>query len=620
MWIILVTTRRNTNAQKARAIALIRGAILSGNMTTDVTIHFGVDHVDLTSALPAITGARMWIDGMTVLPRINASVMTSGDVFTINGDSVTLSNLVIYNTPAGMAEIFVDGGHDARIAYNYLGVLPEATNCYAMSRQGGNGVYIDTTAGSAGLYNGAAYIYDNVIGCHTADGIRVYGSKYVVIGLKPDEITVGLNWIGLNSFYNPLPNQQNGIKVLSVGGNYPMTTTISTNQISINMWSGIELEESSNNIIYGNTIGNDGTMEMGNHHHGVSVIGSHSSHNTIQGNGIAGNYQSGVSLDEAYHNFIEANHIGVDYGGSTAIPNGEHGVQIIGSTAVSNTVGGEDEEKRNIISGNSYSGVYISDGAQDNEIKGNWIGLNITGTAAIPNGHAGVAIVYADNNYIGSYSGQYNYISGNTREGVYLEGSNGTIVATRNVIGLARYGDPLGNGEQGILINGSSDSTIRADTIAYNKKAGLAVITDFGSATGNNFWPVQVFGNGGLPIDLGNDGFTLNGTQSLPGPNDWMQYPVITGMAGRVISGIACSNCYVLFFVARGNPAAPGGGGTYVGGTPADGPGNWSKDLDTLTGGTSLTRASITMVACDSSNNCSEMSPRPVVYLPLLRR
>ena len=193
MWIILVTTRRNTNAQKARAIALIRGAILSGNMTTDVTIHFGVDHVDLTSALPAITGARMWIDGMTVLPRINASVMTSGDVFTINGDSVTLSNLVIYNTPAGMAEIFVDGGHDARIAYNYLGVLPEATNCYAMSRQGGNGVYIDTTAGSAGLYNGAAYIYDNVIGCHTADGIRVYGSKYVVIGLKPDEITVGLN-------------------------------------------------------------------------------------------------------------------------------------------------------------------------------------------------------------------------------------------------------------------------------------------------------------------------------------------------------------------------------------------------------------------------------------------
>ena len=44
-----------------------------------------------------------------------------------------------------------------------------------------------------------------------------------------------------------------------------------------------------------------------------------------------------------------------------------------------------------MISGNGKAGIYLQDGT-NNAVRGNYIGLNATGTAAITNGNNGVII------------------------------------------------------------------------------------------------------------------------------------------------------------------------------------------------------------------------------------
>jgi len=132
--------------------------------------------------------------------------------------------------------------------------------------------------------------------------------------------------------------------------------------------------------------------------------------------------------------------------------------------------------------------------------------------------------------------------------------------------------------------------------------------------------PARVQSNGGLPIDLGGDGPTANDPGDFDtGPNNLLNYPVITASAGSTITGTACANCTVWVYRATGNPGAAGGGGVEVDKTGADGSGNWHI---TLTGG--LTRLTVSLVACEGlcgpAANSSEMSPRPVLFLPLLRR
>src|SRR5205823_13967402 len=96
--------------------------------------------------------------------------------------------------------------------------------------------------------------------------------------------------------------------------------------------------------------------------------------------------------------------------------------------------------------------------------------------------------------------------------------------------------------------------------IAYNGKAGVAVEDNATQVTIQND---EIRNNGGLPIDLGNDGATKNGAHSPPGPNNWLAYPVVPTFNGSFVSGSTCPYCTVTIFKAIGNPAGPGGGGKY---------------------------------------------------------
>jgi len=154
--------------------------------------------------------------------------------------------------------------------------------------------------------------------------------------------------------------------------------------------------------------------------------------------------------------------------------------------------------------------------------------------------------------------------------------------------------------------------------VANNGHAGIAVS---GAAAVNNLLlPAQVRNNGGLPIDMGNDGPTLNDPGDFDfGPDTLLNYPEVTVFAGSTLTGTACANCTVLVYLALGNPAAPGGGGIELDKTSADGAGHWHI---TLGGGRS--RLDVSLQTCQGlclpGSNTSELSPRPLLYLPLVTR
>ncbi len=185
----------------------------------------------------------------------------------------------------------------------------------------------------------------------------------------------------------------------------------------------------SHNLIAGNYIGTDATGEhaVGNLYSGIQVD---SAGNTIggtttgDGNVISGtnwNPGLGVEIDGsgATGNFVEGNYIGTDATGCSRLPNVGGGVIIQGG-ATNNTIGGTARSARNVISGNGYVGVLIENsGTTGNVVEGNYIGTDLTGKVAVPNGGGnsagGVWISGASNNTIGgSAPGAGNVISGST--------------------------------------------------------------------------------------------------------------------------------------------------------------------------------------------------------------
>jgi hypothetical protein len=196
--------------------------------------------------------------------------------------------------------------------------------------------------------------------------------------------------------------------------------------------------------------------------------------------------------------------------------------------------------KWNLISGNGNLmggpgyGVML-EMAYDNRVSGNWIGLNLSGNDTIPNISDGVHLHLSYGNFIGSNSDgitdwqEGNYIAGNYGNGVYSKES-GSNPMSGNVIGRTPTATSRGNLIHGIMLDTATINTLVGgnvyNTIVYNGMDGVCVID---STSFNNTISSNRFGyNGGLAIDLEDDGVTLNDPGDLDvGANTLLNFPII---------------------------------------------------------------------------------------------
>ncbi len=315
-----------------------------------------------------------------------------------------------------------------------------------------------------------------------------------------------------------------GIK-LDVGSN---GSTVRGLAIYGNGGCGIQVFNSSNHIIEGNYIGTDPSgvlLGSGNNLHGIQVING--TNITIGGTtsaqrnvivGAKNNDQSGISLETNSSATIIGNYIGVGSDGKTRIKNGLNGVMVqSGSRA---TIGGASATERNIISGNSNSGIYIVGAAANSTvISGNYIGTDFTGTNAVVNGDNGITVETTKGVTIGGgAAGAGNLVSGNNQSGISVRDGSDNAVISGNIVGLGINGTTIiANGQNGIHISSAKAVSILNNVVTGNLGSGISLVSK-DNTVANGAANAIIKGN---IIGLAADGNTL-----LPNGNDTWGNPV----------------------------------------------------------------------------------------------
>ncbi len=274
-------------------------------------------------------------------------------------------------------------------------------------------------------------------------------------------------------------NEYNGVAIWKgatgnvVGGDL----AVQRNVIGGNRHNGVWIDGAStrDNQVIGNYVGVwiDGLHKAPNLLSGVSIQdGGYD--NVIRGNLISGNTDNGIWIggSGSNGNRVLGNRIGVAPDGLSAVGQGDHGI-VITLGASSNVIGDGTPAGRNLISGNTNDGILIEGAATSgNIVQGNYVGTNATGSASLPNGVHGVELKDgAHDNLVGGdrLAGQGNLISGNTHDGILIEGAatSGNIVQGNYVGTNATGSASLPNGLHGVeLKDGAHDNLVGGDRLA----------------------------------------------------------------------------------------------------------------------------------------------------------
>ncbi|MFN0109640.1 MAG: FG-GAP-like repeat-containing protein [Blastocatellia bacterium] len=287
-------------------------------------------------------------------------------------------------------------------------------------------------------------------------------------------------------------------------------STIKSLVINRFTWHGILLQSSGGNTIQNCFIGTNaaGTTALGNGANGIWI--DNSPGNTIGGaatgggNVISGNNLDGVLIINpgATGNQVLGNFIGTNATGTAALPNLWNGVAVV--SANNAIIGGTAASASNLLSGNGHNGLYL---AANNtcQVQGNLIGTTANGLAALPNNRGGIRLLETNNNTIGGTSvAARNLISGNTEYGVYLDTSNNNTLQG-NFIGTDTTGTvALGNNFDGIYLVTSAGNLIGGSAVGEgNTIAFNGRGVVVATGTGNRLSRNSIFSNTGLGIDLG---------------------------------------------------------------------------------------------------------------------
>jgi CSLREA domain-containing protein len=463
--------------QTGAGVCTLRAAIQQANNSTSldtITFSGALATITLTGDLPAIS-ENVFIDATPFNIVINAGA-AAGNGFTISADNVTIKGFEIYGAP-------------------------------------GDGVYVNADN---------ATIQDMII--------RNFGNHGVEIDTGNTGVLIDTNYIGvLSDGSTDAGNTLYGVYILNSPAN-----TVRNNLISGNNDGGVWIDgaASDGNVVEGNYIGTDftGSSAVTNGGNGVWIDNAPNTQvdgttaaglNVISGNTGSGVYVSGINSNGSV---IQGNHLGTSLSGENIIPNTSNGVRLDGTVNV--TVGGGSSAEGNLITGNSGSGVYIVNASDGISVQNNIIGLDDDGDTALGNGGNGVGITSSSTNTTVSD----NTISSNTSSGVSITISSTLNTIQGNRIGLSQTGSiPLGNGSHGVYINNSADNTIDNNIIANNTNDGVSVVG--ASSIANTITSNSIYTNGGLGIDLNNNGVTANDGPGDPDtgtgvPNEYQNFPV----------------------------------------------------------------------------------------------
>ena len=209
---------------------------------------------------------------------------------------------------------------------------------------------------------------------------------------------------------------------------------------------------STRNTIKGNMIGlqRDGVLIMNGNSTfaGVYFTGT-ATNNTLggtvlgEGNVVSGNSSTngaGVYSNSPNSNTILGNIIGPQANGTTVVASSTqtNGIYLIDSP--NNIIGGTTAAERNIISANASYGIYMSGSlTTGNQIKGNYIGIDKTGTTFITSNTQDIGV------YLLSSCGSNNIIGGSRisviGKGNVVGGANNTLQGDFNNISATASGD-----------------------------------------------------------------------------------------------------------------------------------------------------------------------------------
>jgi uncharacterized membrane protein len=435
----------------------------------------------------------------------------------------------------------------------------------------GGDILIDGTTQPGGRTTGPKIVLD---GTQTLDpafgntrnshGIKITSANNTIKGLVINNFARGIG-LGENSGGAGVYIAGPGATGNRVIGCYIGTAPDGATAAGNSDW-GVAIDDGASNNVIGGTGPGEGNVISGN--------GSGSSGPSYANVVIGGVDPNSTSPPSG--NRVVGNLIGTNATGSAAIGGGNPGNGVLlQGRATANIIGGLNAAERNVISGHNNElfaliAAGISIGTQppqpDNQILGNYIGTNSSGTAAIPN-QIGVWVHGAQNTVIGSAAaGGRNIISGNIRNGVRVElaSSTDTTIAG-NWIGVAANGNALGNGEDGVrFLNKAGPATVGpGNLVAHNGASGILVI----ESTGINITRTETRNNTGNGIELQAGG---NGGVSAPSLQ----------LNGAMLSGTAagCANCEIEVFTG---PAPPdnGEGPRFLTRTMTDGSGNFSVNV-----------------------------------------
>ncbi len=448
-------------------------------------------------------------------------------VFGSNSNQIGGANSGVRNAVGGNngSGIVIEGGTGNAIRANFVGFdfngLVEI----------GNSVYGINVINATNTVIGGSTSEGNFVGDNGSHGVYILGGS---------GNSVRGNFIGLDVGTSAAPNGGDGVAISGSASPIVGNGEGYGNWIVFNGGSGISIASSNSAVVQSNTVGAGGTDANTPNPNGLDGLTmTNSSFATIGGvsgqdNVFAGNLRYGIYIVGGVSNQLLNTEVGTN-GPSTVfgVGNGLAGVRIENGSAflidtlTSSANGGHGLE---LIGGGSHI------------VRRNFFGVGNGGTQALPNGGDGVYIENSVNNLIGGPNpGEGNTISGNNGNGVSINGSGATgNIIQQSVIGLRLdRAAGLPNGGDGVRINGGNNNQVgqsytQFNWIAANNGDGVAVLSGTGNAIRSQIWA-----NGGLAIDLGPNGVTLNDPLDPDtGGNNLTNAPILTNASSFFVNGV----------------------------------------------------------------------------------